>query len=244
MVKRAGQIALESAGFLAALALDRARRPEGQQKAEAAAQRAAQLRGLLGRLGPTFVKCGQAISIRVDLLPEAYLKELRQLQDNVPPFDTGAARAILDEELRAQGGVAGVFEYLSAEPIASASLGQVYKGRLKGTGQEVAVKVQRPDVLPEISLDLYILRFFAPIIKERQNLNSDVLGLVDEWGRGFVAELVSACGRAPSDNRGPSETDTPLCRTTAWRRRTPSSSWTPWRPAVSPPSPRPGPCRT
>ena len=190
------------------------------------------------------MKCGQAISIRVDLLPEAYLKELRQLQDNVPPFDTGAARAILDEELRAQGGVAGVFEYLSAEPIASASLGQVYKGRLKGTGQEVAVKVQRPDVLPEISLDLYILRFFAPIIKERQNLNSDVLGLVDEWGRGFVAELVSACGRAPSDNRGTSDTDTPLCRTTAWRRRTPSSSWTPWRPAVSPPSPRPGPCRT
>jgi len=192
---RSLQIAAESAGFLAQLALDRTLQRGGRDTGEV---RARQLRALLERLGPAFMKCGQAVSIRVDLLPAAYLRELRELQDNVPPFPSDQARGILERELAGSGGVDGVFESLSAEPVAAATLGQVYRGRLRADapglggyagGREVAVKVQRPDMLEAISLDLMILRSFAPLLRRSLGLNSDVAGLVDEWGRGFVAEL-------------------------------------------------------
>ena len=82
-----------------------------------------------------------------------------------------------------------LFSSLSAEPVASASLGQVYRGTLRDGGQEVAIKVQRPDLLERISLDLLLLRTGAARLKEARGLNSDLVGLVDDWGRGFVDEL-------------------------------------------------------
>ena len=147
------------------------------------------------------MKCGQAISIRVDLLPEAYLKELRQLQDNVPPFDTGAARAILDEELRAQGGVAGVFEYLSAEPIASASLGQVYRATLRESGEEVAIKVQRPGVEPNIYRDLVLFRWLGGFLNNYtiRNLGCNAQLIVDEFGEKLCEELEKEDAEAKDD---------------------------------------------
>jgi len=121
----------------------------------------------------------------VDLLPPAYVAELKALQDDVPAFDDAVARAIVDRELGAR---AKELASLSPSPVAAASLGQVYRGKTR-EGLEVAVKVQRPDVLEGIALDLHLLRVAAPAIKRWQNLNSDLVGLVDEWGAGFVDEL-------------------------------------------------------
>ena len=140
-------------------------------------------------MGPTYVKLGQVLSSRQDLLPAPYIRELRTLQDSVPPFDDDLARRILAAEL---GPGAASKLTLSARPIASASLGQVYKGVLKnadGTSSEVAVKVQRPGALVAISLDITIIRFFAEPYRKMNNLNSDFEALVDEWGRRFVDEL-------------------------------------------------------
>ncbi len=187
VLKRVFEIVSGSAEFLLSL------RTEGvgaeEVSPEVRRKQAVQLRELLSFLGPTFVKAGQALSIRVDLLPEVYLVELRKLQDAVPPFPTDQAYEILDRELASKGGVSGVFESISPQPVASASLGQVYRGKLKDTGREVAIKVQRPDILPSIALDMHILRIIAPILQKYKNLNSDLVGLLDQWGERFVAEL-------------------------------------------------------
>mmetsp|Transcript_17047 Transcript_17047/g.31996 ORF Transcript_17047/g.31996 Transcript_17047/m.31996 type:complete len:944 (+) Transcript_17047:63-2894(+) len=162
--------------------------------------RAKEALGLATELGPTFIKLAQALSIRTDLIPEAYALQLRQLQDAVPPFDSQEAKEIIAKELGVSGGAAGlrsIFQTLSNEPLASASIGQVYKGVLKD-GRTVAVKVQRPNILDDIALDLYILRLLVPIQTRAQNFINKLktypedirlaTELVDEWGRGFVAE--------------------------------------------------------
>lgn len=172
---------------------------------------------LCTKLGPTFIKLGQALSIRTDIVPEAYALELRQLQDAVPPFDDEVARSVLKRELGVSD-IGTIFEYLSESPVASASIGQVYRGTLRTTTttassttaadggsttttqttRDVAVKVQRPGILGEIALDLHVLRLLTPIqttlqnaINGRKTDTSDIeqgIALVDEWGRGFVAE--------------------------------------------------------
>jgi len=158
--------------------------------------RAAEALVLCTQLGPTFIKLGQALSIRTDLIPEAYALELRALQDAVPPFDSEQAREIMRAELNVAD-LSMIFQKISDKPIASASIGQVYKGTLKD-GREVAVKVQRPNILSEIALDLYILRFLTPLqvyvtnwAQGEKVYPEDITlarALVDEWGRGFVAE--------------------------------------------------------
>merc|ERR1719230_2413519 len=155
--------------------------------------RASEALALATQLGPTFIKLAQALSIRTDLIPEAYALELRQLQDAVPPFDDATAKEILQKELGIDD-LGKVFKSLSATSIASASIGQVYKGTLID-GREVAVKVQRPKILGEIALDLYLLRLLTPLqvkisnwVNKRSTEQEDIntaLGLVDEWGRGF-----------------------------------------------------------
>lgn len=158
-------------------------------------RRAKESLALCEKMGPTFIKLGQALSIRTDLIPEAYALELRQLQDAVSPFDNEEAYDILREEL---GDLNKVFSSLSPRPIASASIGQVYRGTLREDNTDVAVKVQRPGILAEIALDLYVLRLLTPLQTTLQNTVNGVstspedvetaLALVDEWGRGFVAE--------------------------------------------------------
>ena len=163
--------------------------PSETKKDAVDARRATQLRDLLVSLGPTYVKLGQVLSSRQDLLPKAYILELRTLQDAVPPFDDALARRILDAEL----GAANAKKLaLSDAPIASASLGQVYRGsitRSDGSVEAVAVKVQRPGALAAISLDVGIIRSFAEPWRRFKGLNTDLEGLVDEWGRRFVEEL-------------------------------------------------------
>lgn len=160
-------------------------------------RRAKQSVVLCEQLGPTFIKLGQALSIRQDLIPESYALELRKLQDAVPPFDNDLAYSILKKEFDVQD-LNQIFAELTEDPVAAASVGQVYRGVLAANGKDVAVKIQRPGILAEIALDLYILRLITPFQTRIQNAvngasttQEDIdlaIRLVDEWGRGFVAE--------------------------------------------------------
>ena len=191
LLKRGVRSFILLGSFSARLWLDRKTSGENvsdEKKKQVNTKRATQLRNLLVSLGPTYVKLGQVLSSRADLLPAEYIDELRVLQDKVPPFDDDLARRILEREL----GPAASRLSLSSTPIASASLGQVYKGTWRndsGELEEVAVKVQRPGALVAISLDVGIIRVFAEPWRQWNNLNSDLEGLVDEWGRRFIAEL-------------------------------------------------------
>jgi predicted unusual protein kinase regulating ubiquinone biosynthesis (AarF/ABC1/UbiB family) len=105
-------------------------------------------------LGPTFIKIGQALGTRADLLPLAYIKELALLQDQVPPFPNEEALARVESELGRS--IPEAYAEFDSEPIASASLGQVYRALLH-TGEEVAVKVQRPNLREKVGFDIAVL---------------------------------------------------------------------------------------
>ncbi|MEH2433072.1 MAG: AarF/ABC1/UbiB kinase family protein [Nostoc sp.] len=150
-------------------------------------RRATQLRVLLTKLGPAYIKIGQALSTRPDLVPPVYLEELTKLQDQLPPFPNEIAYQFIKEELGAPP--EEVYAELSAQPIAAASLGQVYKGKLK-TGEEVAVKVQRPDLREGITIDLYILRNLAAWVQKKvKRVRSDLVGILDELGDRIFEEM-------------------------------------------------------
>ncbi|CEM03639.1 unnamed protein product [Vitrella brassicaformis CCMP3155] len=153
-------------------------------------KRAVQFRELLTRLGPTFIKLGQALSIRPDLVNPTAMYELQQLCDAVPSFPNAIARKTIEEELEAP--TDEIFEDFN-DPIAAASLGQVYRCRLKATGQLVAVKVQRPDMLRAVSLDLYLLRKLSMLLGSIQSRftkqRTDFLGLLSVWATGTYNEL-------------------------------------------------------
>ena len=151
-------------------------------------KRAAQLRQILTRLGPTFIKVGQALSTRPDLVRKDFLDELVKLQDQLPPFPTPIAFAIIEREL--ERSVKDAYSQISPEPIAAASLGQVYKAWLH-SGEEVAVKVQRPNLLPLLTLDLYLMRWAASWIAPwlPLNLGHDLTLIVDEFGTKLFEEV-------------------------------------------------------
>jgi predicted unusual protein kinase regulating ubiquinone biosynthesis (AarF/ABC1/UbiB family) len=116
-------------------------------------RRAKWLVAVLLDLGPTFIKIGQAISTRADLIPLEYIRELSQLQDRVPPFSSDEAISIIESELGKS--VYNAFVDFEPEPIAAASLGQVHRARLH-TGEDVVVKVQRPHLETIFNLDLEV----------------------------------------------------------------------------------------
>ena len=152
-----------------------------------ARKRAREAADLVASLGPAFIKAGQALSTRPDIIPPVLLEELAQLQDQLPGFDPALAMACIEEDLGAP--VEEVFEQLDREPISAASLGQVHKGILKG-GQKVAVKVQRPGLREQITLDLYIVRNIAAWLNRNVGLiRSDLVGLIDELGRRVFEEM-------------------------------------------------------
>jgi len=150
-------------------------------------RRAVQLREILTKLGPAYIKVGQALSTRPDLVPSLYLEELTNLQDQLPPFPNEVAYRFIEEELGAKP--EEIYAELSPEPLAAASLGQVYKGKLK-TGETVAVKVQRPDLTQRIALDLYIGRSLAAWAKKTfKRIRSDLVAILDEFGSRIFEEL-------------------------------------------------------
>jgi len=146
----------------------------------------AELCGALEALGPTFVKLGQTLSTRADLVGEATAGKLAKLQDAAAPFSTSEAFRILKAELG--GTVTNFFADLSFEPVASASFGQVYKCTTLD-GREVAVKIQRPGALEAVALDVYLLRRALGVVRRVVGMSRDLGPLADELGRGLYAEL-------------------------------------------------------
>lgn len=112
------------------------------------------LRLALEELGPTFIKIGQILSTRLDLLPEEYCRELRKLQDQAPPVDSASIRKVIEDEYKRP--LEDVFPFFDPKPLASASIAQVHRARLPD-GTEVAVKVQKPGIAETILEDLAIL---------------------------------------------------------------------------------------
>jgi predicted unusual protein kinase regulating ubiquinone biosynthesis (AarF/ABC1/UbiB family) len=164
-------------------------REGSEKKAARLEKQAAWLSKSLIGLGPTFIKIGQALGTRADLLPLAYVKELATLQDQVPAFATAEAFARIEAELGRS--LQECYAEIDSEPVASASLGQVYRARL-ASGEEVAVKVQRPELEALISFDVAILfrlvkltnRFFP-----RANENADWEGMLREFHKTVFEEM-------------------------------------------------------
>lgn len=167
------------------------------------AERADQLKDIIAQQGPAFVKVGQAVAIRPDLLPPAYLEALQTLLDGVKPFSSEEARELIRNELGRP--LEEVFEDVEAfdKPIASASIGQVYKARLKQTpgmkeeqgsfGSDVAVKVQRPKILDTVTLDLLVIR---SVIESLAKLpKNGPLAQVQQGAEGFLPVLDVAAER-------------------------------------------------
>ena len=143
---------------------------------------------LIKNLGPCFIKLGQALSTRPDLVRQDWLNELTNLQDNLPPFEHKIALRIIEDEFGAPANE--LFEYFPDEPIASASLGQVYKAKIKDNSYW-AVKVQRPNLYFLIRRDVVILKImatsFAPFLP--LNIGVGIGEIIDEFGKALFEEI-------------------------------------------------------
>ncbi|HEV2708022.1 MAG TPA: AarF/ABC1/UbiB kinase family protein [Pyrinomonadaceae bacterium] len=142
----------------------------------------------LVRLGPTFIKIGQSLGTRADLLPLAYVKQLSTLQDQVPAFSNAEAFARIESELGRA--LAEAYAEIDAEPVAAASLGQVYRARLH-TGEEVAVKVQRPHLRETVGFDIAVLRRITRFLARypQFNENADWDGMLAEFHQTIFEEM-------------------------------------------------------
>ncbi len=149
--------------------------------------RAKEAADLVASLGPAFIKAGQALSTRPDIVPPLLLDELAGLQDQLPGFDSTLAMACIEEDLGAP--IHTIYAELEREPISAASLGQVHRGVLLN-GDKVAVKVQRPGLREQITLDLYIVRNIAAWLNQNVGLiRSDLVALIDELGKRVFEEM-------------------------------------------------------
>ncbi|KAI7839911.1 hypothetical protein COHA_006391 [Chlorella ohadii] len=184
VARRVAQVASEAAAYGAALLADMA---AGTVDANAQ-QRADQAMGAIERLGPAYVKVAQALSTRVDLLPPAYLLAIQRLQDRVPPFPDAEAYACIERSFGGRS-VGAVFSRLSERAVAAASLGQVYRGTLRSSGQEVAIKVRRPGVLESVCLDLHLVRGVALQLRNMPEVRSDWVAIIDAWASRFLDEM-------------------------------------------------------
>jgi ubiquinone biosynthesis protein len=146
------------------------------------------LRMIFEELGPTFIKFGQILSIRRDLLPAEYVEEFEKLQDAVPPFPFLEVMRLVHEEFGQD--VKAVFDEFVTEPIASASIAQAHLARIK-TGQEVIVKVQRPQIRQIIQQDLAIMDHLARLLIRHipEVRLYDPVGLVEEFRKTILQEL-------------------------------------------------------
>ena len=139
-------------------------------------------------LGPTYVKFGQIMSSRIDLLPQELITELEKLQDGVPPESSEVAIAIVEKELN--GKINDLFASFDSKPFASASLSQVHKATLK-TGEQVVLKIQRPNIEEKIKSDIKVMLYMAEIIMERvpSVKHIDPIGLIKNFETSILKEL-------------------------------------------------------
>jgi predicted unusual protein kinase regulating ubiquinone biosynthesis (AarF/ABC1/UbiB family) len=182
--KRAFKVATSLGRFLTSVLADYA----SGQLYNNTEYRSKQFRDVLSDLGPSFIKVGQALSSRPDLLPKPYLEALSTLQDRLPSFPTPVAMALIEEELGAP--IDSIYSSLTPEPVAAASLGQVYKGVLRSTGEAVAVKVQRPGIGEAIAVDMVLLRrLMGAVDRYVTILSQPLVPLVDEFAGRLFGEL-------------------------------------------------------
>jgi ubiquinone biosynthesis protein len=146
------------------------------------------LRLALEELGPTFIKLGQILSTRGDLLPEPYLDELAKLQDGVPPMASAAVRTTVEEELGCP--LEEAFARFEIEPLASASIGQAHIATLHD-GADVVVKLRRPGVVEQVEEDLHILIDLAAVAERRWPVarHYDLLAIAQEFAQTLREEL-------------------------------------------------------
>lgn len=139
-------------------------------------------------LGPTFVKFGQILSTRPDLIPPSFVEELKTLQDRVPPFGFEAVRQ--QTEANVEASLEEVFDDFSEAPLASASIAQVHRARLK-SGEEVVVKIQRPGIRSQIEADVEILTFLAKQLEANfpETKLFSPLGIVKEFEKAILKEI-------------------------------------------------------
>ncbi|MBA4372877.1 MAG: hypothetical protein C0402_08425 [Thermodesulfovibrio sp.] len=149
---------------------------------------AERLRMAFAELGPSFIKLAQLLATRPDLVTKQFADEFKKLQDSVPPFSTTAAKAIIEAETKTSVGT--IFAYLDDEPIAAASIAQVYRGRLLD-GSEVIIKVQRPGIEEQIETDINILTSVAQLMERHipESAFFNPSGIVDEFARTVRKEL-------------------------------------------------------
>jgi predicted unusual protein kinase regulating ubiquinone biosynthesis (AarF/ABC1/UbiB family) len=169
-VPRAADMALTTLPVATGIARDRHRETSSDQRE----RRGDQLRSAFVDLGPAFVKLGQTISVRPDLVPEEYVDALEELQDRVPPARWRRVERVIEAEL---GPVDEVFDDFDTEPLSGASLGQVYRAELDG--EDVAVKVRRPDIETRVQRDLRLVESTVP-----------VAGAFLDDGRAFTLETI------------------------------------------------------
>lgn len=150
-------------------------------------QLAKRLTSVCQELGPTFVKLGQVLSTRPDIIPKSIIKELQALQSNVKPFDSETSRSIIEKELNKP--ISEVFSFFEDKPIASGSIGQVHKANL-ADGSEVVVKVKRPGIGTIITGDLSILSYIAEQAEKIEEFKVyRPLMIVNEFARKIEREL-------------------------------------------------------
>ncbi len=146
------------------------------------------LRMVMEELGPTFIKLGQMLSNRPDLLPEPLIKEFEKLQDDVAPFDVEDAKRIIEEETGST--IEELYQYFDDKSIGSASIGQVHRARLQ-SGEDVVIKVQRPNARREIKADLALIREFVKLT-ENFFIKAGILNpldIVDAFSKSLNNEL-------------------------------------------------------
>ncbi len=160
-------------------------RPSGDEERS---QRGVRVREMLDELGPTFVKFGQLLSTRPDVVPPDIIAELRGLQDDVRPVSFDAVRIVIEEELGLE--LEKLFLEFEEQPMAAASIGQVHRAVLPN-GDRVAVKVQRPNAPRQIEADLALLYQAAKVVRERVRALDfiDANELVDEFAQQIRSEL-------------------------------------------------------
>ncbi|GAB2209287.1 hypothetical protein Droror1_Dr00026497 [Drosera rotundifolia] len=149
-------------------------------------KRAIKFRETLIRLGPFYIKLGQALSTRADILPNAYCQELAKLQDQIPPFPTHVAIKSIESQLGMP--ISEIFADISPQPVAAASLGQVYKAHLR-SGELVAVKVQRPGMSVSLTLDALLFHMIGGQLKRFAKARKDLLVAVNEMVRHMFEEI-------------------------------------------------------
>ncbi|KAK9698253.1 hypothetical protein RND81_08G091600 [Saponaria officinalis] len=137
-------------------------------------------------LGPTFIKVGQSLSTRPDIIGSEISKALSELHDQIPPFPTTVAMKIIEKELGSP--LSKTFSYISEEPIGAASFGQVYRGTTCD-GRAVAIKVQRPNLHHLVARDIFILRLGLGWLQKFTRRKNDIRLYADELGKGLMGEL-------------------------------------------------------